>query len=141
MENIIKPKQPKGAGWQFIRPYDESENFGYGGEVWRYPQQRLQVITAVEVASHAENIELGPEYHVSASKYPNQRCTRNEARFVLKAFDMLDADEDNHVPGGFVRNFWLPVAEKYRGFVCPCKDTETAFKENKGDFIWRGFEK
>lgn len=136
--NILKPKRPKGADWKFLRPFSESENFGYGGEVWFYPPQRLHVISCVEVANDLGDLDLGPQYHVSVSRVPNQRCTRNEARFVQKAFDMLDADEDNHVPGGFARNFWMPVADKYKGHVCPCKDTETAFKENKGDYIWRG---
>jgi hypothetical protein len=51
---------------------------------------------------------------------------------------MQDSDEDNHVPGGFVRNFWKPVAEKLIGHVCPCKDNEPEMAENKGDFVWRG---
>lgn len=138
--NVLKPKRPKGAGWEFLWPYPESQNFGYGGEVWFYPEQRLLVISCVEVTNDLDDVALGPQYHISASKQPHQRCTRNEARFVQKAFGMLDADEDNHVPNGIVRNFWMPVADKYKGHVCPCKDTETAFKENKGDYVWRGIK-
>ena len=27
--------------------------------------------------------------------------------------------EDNHVPGGFVRNFWRPVADRFSGYGHP----------------------
>jgi len=98
-------------------------------------------MSAVEVARDPDDIEKGPEYHVSVSKNIGgivMRASRNEARFVIKAFDMLDADEDNHVPGGQVRNFWKPVAENLIGHVCPCKEEEPAMVEDKGDYIWRG---
>ena len=46
--------------------------------------------------------------------------------------------EDNHVPGGFVRNFWRPVADRFSGYECACVATEPAIVEDKGDFVWRG---
>ena len=58
--------------------------------------------------------------------------------FESNAFGMTDAEEDNHVPGGFVRNYWLSVAENLIGHECQCKTTEPAIKEDKGDFVWRG---
>lgn len=93
----------------------------------------FRVISAVEV------VGSGPEYHISVS-YKGGRCTRNQSGYVLKAFGMTDAIEDNHVPGGYVRNYWLPVADKYKGVECDCVDTETAISEDKGDYIWRGVE-
>lgn len=53
---------------------------------------------------------------------------------LLRTFQMEGADEDNHVPGG-ARNYWLPVAAQYAGYVCPCKGKEVAITE--GDFVWR----
>ena len=137
MESIIKPKSPKGSGWVDGGPTPSHVTLGYEGRCWLYPEQGFTVISAVEVAKDPQDIDKGPEYHVSISRN-RQRCTRNEARFVLKAFGMEDADEDNHVPGGFVRNFWMPVAENLVGHVCPCKDDEPAMVEDKGDFVWRG---
>jgi len=56
---------------------------------------------------------------------------------MIRQFDAEGAEEDNHVPYGFVRNFWLPVNQSLIGFECPCKATEPVMKENKGDYIWR----
>lgn len=138
MDSVILPKEPKGDGWQKGPPAPQEVTLGYQGYYWFYPAQGIMVISAVEVAHDPHDVvELGPEYHISVSKNGG-RCSSNEARFVLKAFNMQDADEDNHVPYGFVRNFWKPVADKYVGHVCPCKDAEPAMIEDKGDFIWRG---
>lgn len=137
MQSIIKPKEPKGAGWIHRGLAPTIYTLGYEGHQWFYPEQGIAVISAVEVASDPGDIEKGPEYHVSISKNGG-RCTRNETKFVQKVFDMQDSDEDNHVPGGFVRNFWKPVAENLIGHVCPCKDHEPEMAENKGDFVWRG---
>ena len=135
--SVIKTKRPKGKGWVEGPTAPVSEMFGYPSKYWFYPERKIAVISAVEVASDPGEIELGPEYHISISKN-RSRCSTNEARFVLKAFDMIDADEDNHVPGGFVRNYWKPVAENLIGYVCPCKEEEPAIVEDKGDFVWRG---
>jgi len=136
-ESIIKPKRPTGTGWVDGGPTPSTFTFGYPGQYWFFPERGIAVISAVEVASDKDDIDKGPEYHISISRNGG-RCDRNESRFVLKAFDMQDSDEDNHVPGGFVRNFWKPVAEKFIGHVCPCKDNEPAVVEDKGDFVWRG---
>lgn len=66
------------------------------------------------------------------------RCTSADALWVLAEFDLLDAKEDNHVPGGKVRNWWRPVADHLSGYECPCTDEEPAVRENKGDYVWRG---
>ena len=138
--SIIKPKQPKGAGWARDPDPPGWVTIGYEGQMWSYPQQGITVISAVEVAVDTGGYSKGPEYHVSISK-AGGRCSRNEARFVLKAFRMQDAEEDNHVPGGFVRNYWLPVNENLTGQECPCKESEPVIRENKGDFEWRGIPK
>ena len=138
MQQIIQPKEPSGGDWERGSEAPAHVTFGYPGWYWFYPKQGIAVISAVEVTNDPDDIVTGPHYHISISKKGRQRCTRNESRFVVKVFGMQDADEDNHVPGGFVRNFWQPVAEKFIGHVCPCKDEETAIIEDKGDFVWRG---
>jgi hypothetical protein len=89
------------------------------------------------VANEPGQPELGPEYHLSVS-LSGARCSAADALFVLAAFELTDAKEDNHVPSGRVRNFWRPVADKLSAYECPCVDDEPAIREDKGDFIWRG---
>ncbi len=126
---IIKPKTPKGGFWQFDQPW---QVLGYPGERWFSVRGHI-VITAVEVAA-TEEIELGPEYHVSVS-FRGGRMPAASIPWFLKEWDMEGADEDNHVPNAIARHFWKPVAEKYHGYVCPCKENEHAIVE--GDYIWR----
>lgn len=140
MESLIKPKSPKGKGWIYLGRCNDNVTMGYEGHAWRYPEQQLYVISALEVAAEHVGGAQEPHYHISLSKLGWQRADRNEARFVKKCFDMEDSEEDNHVPHGFVRNFWLPVNENLIGKPCPCKNEETLMKENKGDFEWRGIE-
>lgn len=140
MEPIIKPLRPNGEHWRYVGPVNPMFTLGYEGQYWHFPPLGLFVISAVE-AVNPEEVDLGPEYHVSVTKRDKndkiKRCTRHEADFIVKAFGLENADEDNHVPGGQVRNFWLPVADPLRGYVCPCKDTETAIKDKKNDYEWR----
>lgn len=140
MKSIITPRAPRGKGWRCTGLSPRFFNNGFEAYAWEHTEENFYVISAVEVP----NRDRGPEYHISVSKqtrFGADRCTRNEAKFVRKAFGMEDAEEDNHVPNGVVRNFWLPVNQSLIGSECPCKDTEQAFRENKGDYVWRGFEK
>lgn len=136
IQSIIRPKRPTGSGWAEMGQAPAFVTNGFEGYYWAHTSGLL-VISAVEVAHDPGDIDKGPEYHISISKHGG-RCDSNEARFVLEAFGMLDADEDNHVPFGKVRNFWRPVAEPLIGHECACKDEEPAIKEDKGDYIWRG---
>lgn len=144
IDSIIKPKSPKGDGWKYCGKTPDLTGNGFEITTWYYPEQGFFVLSAVEVAHDPNDIEKGPEYHVSVSNRKTRtpvRVDRNGARFVQKAFDMEDAIEDNHVPYGVVRNFWKPVNENLVGHVCPCQDEEPAMVEDKGDFIWRGVTK
>jgi len=111
---------------------------GYPVEAWEHVQNGLFVLSAVEVATQPGKVDLGPEYHISISAMGNRRCSSADALWVLAQFDLIDALEDNHVPGGFVRNFWRPVADRFSGYECACVATEPAIVEDKGDFVWRG---
>lgn len=141
IRSVIHPKCPSVNGWEFqskFKPHKELAEMGYPVEAWHHPNLDLFVLSAVEVTSESGKPDLGPEYHLSVSKGRQQRCTSAEALWVLGQFDLIDALEDNHVPGGFVRNFWRPVADHLSGYECPCVDHEPAMAEDKGDFVWRG---
>ena len=139
--SVVQPKRPSGSGWCraiWWRCPPELRELGYPVEAWEHPATGLFTLSAVEVvASDRQTIDLGPEYHLSIS-LKGQRCTTADAPWVLNCFDLVDAKEDNHVPGGMVRNFWRPVADNLSGYECPCIDDEPAIVEDKGDFVWRG---
>lgn len=138
--SIIQPLKPEGDGWHLLPPLSGRYTMGYAAQAWSHPQSGLIVISAVEVAADKDGIDRGPEYHISVSKDVNGkkvRCDSNEARWMLAQFGCDGAKEDNHVPGGFVRNFWRTVAENLVGMECACKEDEPAIREDKGDFIWR----
>lgn len=140
MTTIVAPKYPVNRDWQRCRRPPAWVSLGYEAYGWRHPASGLCVISAVEVAKEADRIDRGPEYHVSISKNGNERCTAQEAQWVLEQFGLDGAEEDNHVPHGIVRNFWRPVAERLVGMECACKASEPAIVEDKGDYIWRGAE-
>lgn len=139
IESIIKPKAPKGSDWVIHAVDREVVSLGYPAVGYLHKLTNIFVISAVEVVV-PDDIDRGPEYHISISKNGG-RCTSNEAKWVLRQFNLEDAEEDNHVPHGIVRNFWLPVAENIIGHECSCKETESVMKEDQGDFIWRGINK
>ncbi|WP_261508470.1 hypothetical protein [Burkholderia multivorans] len=141
IESVIKPRRPKADGWKFMGPASPEATLGYEGECWFHRASCLFAISAVEVAAPEGGVSKGPEYHVSISLQTlagPARCTSADAVFVLAAFDLLEAEDDNHVPNGLVRNFWRPVAEPLIGLECACKADEPAIVEDKGDFVWRG---
>jgi hypothetical protein len=137
---IIQPKRPAADGWRravwWACP-PQLAVLGYPIEAWEHPASGLFALSAVEVAREPGKADIGPEYHLSMS-LNGQRCSSGDALFVLSAFGLLDAKEDNHVPGGRVRNFWRPVADHLSGYECACVDDEPAIREDKGDFVWRG---
>ena len=133
MISAVQPKTTRKDGWINCGQADPYMTLGYPGFVFENPQLNLFVITAVEV------MESGATYHLSMSR-DGHRCSRAEAKYILKCFGMQDAEEDNHVPSGVARNFFLPVNENLIGHECPCKVTEPAIVEDKGEYVWRGVE-
>ena len=136
MIDIISPLAPKGNGWiEHVVPA-VIVRLGYPARAFYHAATRVQVISAVEVAKDKDGIDRGPEYHVSISR--NQtRIDSEGAKWVLAQFGLDGAEEDNHAPDGFVRNFWRPVADRLVGLECACKAEESAVVEDKGDFVWR----
>lgn len=137
--SITPVLRPRNSGWQEM-PCGPEYTLGYPSRAFWFLPRNLFVISAVEVASDGK-IAKGPEYHISISKPVRpgvmKRCDSNEARWVLDQFGLDGAEEDNHVPGGKVRNFWRPVANSLVGLECECKEDEPAIIEDKGDFVWR----
>lgn len=94
---------------------------------------------AIRVISSAENAEyrglIVPHNHVSVSVALDRRPTDFEMALVRSAFDLADAEEDNHQPGR-IRNLFLPL-HLPRGTTgtCDCKSDETEVIEADG-FRW-----
>lgn len=135
--SLIKPKAPIGIGWNDITHIMPTlDNFGYPYRVWQNVAAEIICISAVEVVTEDGQPDLGPEYHLSIS-HCRRRIDSVGAKWVLKQFELEDAKEDNHVPGGVARHFWRPVADKLSGYECACQATEPKVVEDRGDFIWR----
>lgn len=138
IQSLIQPKRPTGKGWKIAKWWvcpPQLAALGYPVEPWIH-ENGLFVLSAVEVTDQPDEMPLGPLYHVSITRN-STRATGAEAAWVIEQFGMSDAEEDNHVPGGKVRNFWRPVADHLSGYECPCKEDEPVIKEDKGDFEWR----
>lgn len=140
-ESLIMSRRPAGTGWRQVHltaAEKQSISLGYEVEAWIH-ESGIRVFSSLEVAAPEPGAEeLGPEYHLSMSGPHMTRVTRQHALWVLQQFGLEDATEDNHVPHGFVRNFWRPVADSLSGYQCPCVEDEAVVKEDKGDFVWRG---
>lgn len=137
MTPVISPKRPIVAGWTELAPPPQWVTLGYEGLRFAHAGTGLCVISAVEVAKDKDGIDRGPEYHISISKGGRSRCSGREAQEVLRQFGLDGAEEDNHVPHGIVRNFWRPVADRFVGLECACKESEPAIVEDRGDYVWR----
>jgi hypothetical protein len=138
IRSIITVLRPQVAGWREV-PCELPGISNGPHRMFFHDGHSLAVISAVEVTD--ELPAKGPEYHLSISKQHRTRgtlrCTSDEARLVLRQFRLDGALEDNHVPGGMVRNFWMPVATNLIGLECACVADENAIREDKGDFVWR----
>lgn len=133
--SVIQPKTPSGKRWKEL---PIGTMLGYPCRLFIHKPTKLKVISAVESASDAPGLEPICNYHISITKNGKNRCSPEEAKFVLRRFNLEGANEDNHVPYGISRNFWRPVNESLVGKVCPCQDSEPAMKEDGGSYVWRG---
>lgn len=138
---IVKPLRPKDQiNWSLVR--SDLSILGIPAELWIYNNAPfLKVISAVEPVGTGHGEDRSLHYHVSISRghygqYP-LRATSNQAKQAVIAFGIQDGEEDNHVPDGVVRNFFMSVNEEVRGIPCECVGTEIEMSLDKGDFIWR----
>jgi hypothetical protein len=73
--------------------------------------------------------DVVPQWHVSLTRN-GKRPHLTDVRAVLRAFDLREAEEDNHYPGN-ARHFWLPVDPRCR-VACECKAEEALVVEADG---------
>lgn len=136
--SILAALRPAGPAWtELPLPFAMPPSMIDGRKF--YHTRGYNVLSCIELID-GEGRAPAPEYHISISKVDwrkrrANRCPNDEALWILKCFDLDGWEEDNHVPGGVVRNYWRPVAENNVGKECPCKETETPVIE--GDFTWR----
>lgn len=78
-----------------------------------------------------------PTFHVSVSvPFSNRRATDAEVEVVRRAFDMQDAEEDNH-SSSVHRNLFRPAhLPKGTVGICECKEDEETVVESDG-FQWQ----
>lgn len=139
IQSITRVLRPRFAGWFEVPTNPRLLELGGIARTFIHEARHISVISAVEHPVDGK-IDKGLEYHLSVARLsPNgpMRCSSDTARWVQRQFGLDGAEEDNHVPGGVVRNFWRPVADRFVGLECECKDDEPAIVEDKGDFIWR----
>lgn len=137
--SLVRLPRPRRPEWREVPDAQRLTNAPHPLRAYLFPPENIFVIIAVEYINDGK--VDGPEYHLSIS-HPvspgvSRRCDRNAARWVLREFGLEGAKEDNHVPGGQVRNYWRPVADKLVGRECLCVEDEPAIVEDKGDFTWR----
>lgn len=128
----VTPKRPSSGAW--VRTGSHGFDAGTGpvaAEVYDHPSG-TRVLSSVDFIPEPEG--HGLEFHVSIS-CAGRRASREQVRAALRDFGMKRAEEDNHVPGGIARNFWLPVDPK-DPVGCECVNTEKPHDEGDG-FIWR----
>lgn len=99
-----------------------------GGTFWDCGP--LRVLSELAQAEYPDGSgDVGPQWLISVS-YKRRRPNDKQLRKALRAFNMVDAEEDNHMPGG-TRQFWLPV-DPGRRVGCECKVTEVQVVEVDG---------
>lgn len=137
IENIIKPMRPiSRSEWVLVRI---DHHLGFQQEWYLHPEGYV-ACSAMEVTDGIVRNESIPQYHISISKTSSNnqpiRCDSNEAKAILKQFNLSDALEDNHT-SGVSRSFWQPVDENQIGRECSCTDEQAPIVEDKGDYVWR----
>ena len=139
VQSIVNVPRPRLSGWREVSTDGMPAKSSGPVRAFFHAESSLAVLSAVEYINDGK--VDGPEYHLSISRQHRtlgtRRCSSTEARWVLVQFGIQGALEDNHVPGGVVRNFWRPVADPMVGRECPCVDEENAIQEDRGDYIWR----
>lgn len=124
----MKAKRPSGAGWRELPVPPAIAAQAIAALRYVHDGWRVSVLSCVEMV-HDE-----PQFHVSLVMLDGSPAPRFAVKAVRKAFGMEAAEEDNHVPGGKVRNLWLLAGD--RAGVCECKDepeTVTQIGASVGD--------
>jgi hypothetical protein len=145
--SVIQPLAPHGHLWREV-PLPQMMLAHPGiicGTRFILPARGFSVMSTVENVDDGHGGIPEPHYHISMTRLTRivagigetARVDMNDARWILRCFELDGWEEDNHVHEGKARNFWRPVADKHVGRECPCKATEPVIREDKGDYIWR----
>lgn len=103
----------------------------HGVSAWQYGP--TCVLSALVDAELPDKSGTGPTWHISVSRM-GKRPKDHDLRRALRAFQMQEAEEDNHHPGN-ARHFFLSVDPAHRT-DCECKETEDRLTEPDG-YRWQ----
>ena len=135
----VPPRQPPvyTAQWRYQPDASKrlTQQLGAPCRCYVHPSLRVVVLSAIEEAEYPDGSgQSGLQWHVSLTGrddfFRPVRATELQLDVVRRAFDMVEAEEDNHQPGK-ARNLWLPV-DPARRVDCECKTTEVTITEPDG---------
>lgn len=123
-----------GAGWREVPiPPRMAATLDPDQLVSIWQRGKLRVVSELAQAELPDGSgEVGPQWFVSVSSQGGRPSAAQVER-ALRDFNMVGAEEDNHLPG-ISRQFWLPV-DPARRVGCECKATEETVVEPDG-FTW-----
>lgn len=116
------PKGPSGLDWTPVPALPGMAGWASG------PLLVMSSVASMQLPGAPEGV-AGPTWLVSVSSR-GRRAKVKEIRRALRAFDMREAEEDNHEPG-IARKFFMPVDPAFRS-VCECKLSERVVTEPDG---------
>lgn len=124
MASPLRERRPD-SGWQEIPCPWTIE--GLSRSAWE--SGPLRVLSALIEADLPDGAGVGLQWHVSISR-KGRRPREKDLRRALRAFGMVEAEEDNHHPG-VARHFFLPVDPMHR-VDCECKRSDEQIVEPDG---------
>lgn len=126
--NELREIRPRGREWSSIPVPSSAWAAGtLAGSRWT--DGRLSVISTLINAELPRGTGIGPQWHVSVSRF-GKRPKPHELARAQRAFGIVGWEEDNHHPG-HARHFFRPVDPAHR-VACECKTTETIHVEPDG---------
>lgn len=136
---VMQPRQPrKGSHWlrgwhgRLEAPPAVRAQAASLPDAELWTRGRVRVFSSVDLAELPDRSGIGPQWHISVSRYPD-RASHAEVQRALRDFGMLEAEQDNHEPGS-AKHFWLPVDQAHR-VDCECKEDEVQVVEPDGH-VW-----
>lgn len=128
MEPEFREKRPRSSEWTEVRCPPTAE--GIARSAW--VSGPVFVISTLIECDLPDGAGVGLTWHLSLTR-KGKRARPTDARRVLRAFDLVGVEEDNHHPGQ-ARQFFQPVDPAHR-VSCECKTSEEQIVEPDG-FRW-----
>lgn len=123
-----REREPKGSGWIYHGPIALPMGRGY-----RWTRGGIYVLSSLVDADLPDGSgEKGLQWHVSIS-FLGRRPKAKHVAIAREAFQMVEAEEDNHHPG-VARHLFL-VVDPSKRVDCECKVTEEVIVEPDG-YAW-----